>query len=117
MLVFLGAALWFFATVLLHTIGPMGALRGLGVPVLYALVIPGTVPFILIGRKLARLPRDRTLLGVGIMTGTASLLDGMVLAWFPSIYGTDVVGAATAILWGVGVGLLLGVVMNKPDRA
>lgn len=115
-LVVLGAGLWALAAGLIRAIGPMGAFRGLGPPVLYALVIPGTVPFILIGRKLAKLARGQTLLGVSIMTGTAALLDGVALAGFPSLYGEDAVGAAGALLWGVGVALALGVAMNRPDR-
>jgi hypothetical protein len=96
-----GALLWF-----------EGSLRAL----LYALIIPGTWPFILVAEKLARLGRDQIALGVAVVTAAAALLDGIALAWFPSLYGADpslVTASGAAILWGVGVGLVLGFFRNQ----
>lgn len=112
-----GAILWFLAAMLVRAIGPLGAYRGIGTPLLYALVVPGTAGLILIGRRLAGLPRDRILLGVAIVTAAASLLDGTALAWFPALYGPNAVGAAAAILWGVGVGLVLAIALNGLGQA
>ena len=110
-LVLIGAGLWFGAARLLAAVGPMGAFAAPGIFILYALVIPGTWPFILLAR---RITQGRTLLGVAIATATASLLDGNALVWMPGLYGADPAGAGAAILWGVGVALVLGLVMDKP---
>ena len=114
-----GAALWFGAAMLLRVVGPLGAFQGVGVVILYALVIPGTVPFIWGARVVAKLSPDQTLLAITIATTTALLLDGLAVAWMPWLYGADatlVMGAAAAVLWGGGVGLALGFLMNGPRR-
>jgi hypothetical protein len=115
-----GAVLWFLAAILVRTIGPMGALDGFGRWITYALVIPGTVPAIWIGRALAKLERDQTAIALIVITATALLLDGIAHAWFPSLYGSDpalIVKGAAVIFWGAGVGLVLGLIMNGPARA
>jgi hypothetical protein len=112
-----GAALWFVAAMLVRTIGPMGALDGFGRVITYALVIPGTVPAIWIGRTLAKLELDQTAISLIVITATALLFDGIAHAWFPSLYGSDpalIVKGAAAIFWGAGVGLVLGLIMNGP---
>ena len=114
-----GALLWFLAAILVRTIGPMGALDGYARIITYALVIPGTVPAILLGRALAKLSRDQTAISLIIITATALLLDGIAHAWFPSLYGSDpalIVKGAAVIFWGAGVGLVLGLIMNQPDN-
>jgi hypothetical protein len=113
-----GAVLWFLAAMLVRNLGPMGALDGVWRVISYALVIPGTVPAILIARPLAKLRRDQRVTAISIVTATALLLDGIAHAWFPAIYGTDpalIVKGAAAILWGAGVGLVLALVMNKEN--
>ena len=110
-----GAALWFLAAMLVRTIAPMGALGGAWRMLTYALVVPGTVPAILLARPLARLRRDQRTIGITIVTAAALLLDGAAFAWFPILYGTDpalVLAGAAVILWGAGVGLILGVMMS-----
>jgi hypothetical protein len=118
-LVLYGAVLWFVAAMLVRTIGPMGALDGFGRVITYALVIPGTVPAILLGRVLAQLSHDQTAIALIVITATALLLDGIAHAWFPSLYGSDpvlIVKGAAVIFWGAGVGLVLGLIMNGPTR-
>lgn len=115
-----GVMLWFLAAILVRTIGPMGALDGSARIITYALVIPGTVPAIWIGRALAGLTRDQTATALMVITATALLLDGIAHAWFPSLYGSDPVlrvRGAAIIFWGAGVGLVLGLIMNGPTRA
>ena len=117
-LVFYGALLWFLAAILVRTIGPMGALDGYAHIITYALVIPGTVPAILLGRALAKLSRNQTAISLIVITATALLLDGIAHAWFPSLYGSDpalIVKGAAVIFWGAGVGLVLGLIMNGAD--
>ena len=94
----------------------MGAFTVPGVFILYALLIPGTYPFVLMTRRLAKLRGDQTMLGVTIVTATATLCDANALVWIPeTLYGANPLGAAAAILWGVGVALFLGIMMNKAD--
>jgi hypothetical protein len=115
-----GAVLWFLAAMLVRTIGPMGALDGSARIITYALVIPGTIPAIWIGRAMAGLARDQTATALIVITATALLLDGIAHAWFPNLYGSDpalIVKGAALIFWGAGVGLVLGLIMNGPTRA
>ncbi len=119
-LIIYGAVLWLLAAMLVRTLGPAGALDGIWRLVTYAAVVPGTVPALLLARKLARIARDQMLAGIAIVTATALLLDGIAHAWFPALYGTDpilIVKGAAAIFWGAGVGLVLALLMNKSQQA
>jgi hypothetical protein len=114
-LVATGIVLWFVAAILLRTIGPTGALEGSAVVISYTLTIPGTIPFVLLIRKLAGIANDQTFLAMAIVTGSALLLDGIAVAYFPSLYGAEmeqVARAAGAVLWGAGVAIALGYFMN-----
>lgn len=108
-----GAILWFLAALLIRAVEPIGALEGTGVAIFYAMIVPATVPFIPLIRRLAGLRRDQTVYGVAVATGVAGLLDGTALAFFPALYGANTAGAGAAILWGAGVALLLAVVMSR----
>ncbi len=113
-----GTILWFLAAMLVRNIGPMGALDGVWGLAAYALVIPGTIPAVLLARPLAKLRHDQMAIGIAVVTATALLLDGVAHAWFPELYGTDpalIVKGAAAIFWGAGVGLVLAFIMNKED--
>lgn len=114
----IGAVLWFIAAILLRNIGPLGAFEGGNRVLLYALTIPGTIPFIWMTQRLARLASNQIAIGIAIVTATALLLDGVAVAWFPQLYGDElaqVTSSAAAILWGAGVGLMLAFLMNKED--
>ena len=107
----LGAVLWLVAALLLRVLAPFGIYEGTGRIVLYAAIVPGTWPFVLLLVRAAGLPRAQALTGVAVALAVATLLDGIALAWVPGLYGTDVAqvaGAAAAILWGAGVFLVLG---------
>jgi Family of unknown function (DUF5367) len=111
-----GAVLWFIAAMIVRYIGPMGAFDGTALIVSYALVVPGTVPFILIAQKLIGLEKTQIARSVMIITTTALLLDGIALNFFAGLYGSDpaiVMAGAALIMWGAGVGLLLGLIMGK----
>ncbi len=114
-----GALLWFIAAMLVRTIGPMGALDGTARMITYALVIPATVPAIILGRLLSGIGPDQSAIATLIITAAALLMDGIAHAWFSEIYGNDpvlIVKGAAVIFWGAGVGLVLGLIMNRPGH-
>ena len=112
----MGALLWFLAANLLRILGPMGIFEGYNRVLLYVLIVPGTLPFAILVWKIAGLARDQIALGFAVSTAIATLLDGVALAWFPSLYGAaveEVAACGAAILWGAGVGLVLGFLLNR----
>ncbi len=111
-----GAVLWFIAALMLRYMGPMGAYEGSSRAILYALIVPGTIPFLMAGFRIAHLGAAHRFVGTGVMLMAAMLLDGIALAWFPGLYGHTpdlVAGAGGTILWGAGIALVLGFFMNK----
>jgi hypothetical protein len=117
-MIIIGFTLWALAAVILRMILPMGALEGANRAITYAVVIPATAPFVLITKTVAKLRSDQIFTGMAIVTATALLIDGIVIAWFPAIYGdnlTDVIKCAAAILWGAGVGLALACIFNTRE--
>jgi hypothetical protein len=116
LLVIIGALLWFLAAIILRIIAPMGALEGFARAITYALVIPGTLPFVLLTKRIVKLRADQLFSGVAVATTTALLIDGIVIAWLPAVYaGTlpQIVNCVAAIFWGAGVGLALAFILNK----
>lgn len=116
LLLVIGAILWFLAAQLLHWLGPMGVYDGSTRFVMYALTVPGTVPFLIIAFKLAKVEKSERMLACAVMLWSATLIDGAVLAWLPWIYGDTpelVAGAGGTVLWGVGVVLTIGFLMNR----
>jgi hypothetical protein len=112
----LGAVLWLGAALLLRALAPIGIHDGLAQVVLYAAIVPGTWPFVLLLVRAAGLKRAQALTGVAVALAVATLLDGLALAWAPWLYGSDashVAGAGAAILWGAGVFLVLGAVASR----
>lgn len=119
-LLVIGAILWFLAAQLLHWLGPMGVYDGGARFAMYALTVPGTVPFLIIAFKLANVERSERMLACAIMLWSATLIDGVVLAWFPWIYGDTpelVAGAGGTVLWGVGVVFTIGFFLNATTKA
>jgi hypothetical protein len=110
-----GVILWFLAAMIVRYIGPMGAFVGHALLITYALVIPGTVPFVIIGQRLMGLDKGQIASAIMMITATALLLDGIAFNFFRSLYGTDpkiIMAGAALILWGAGVGLVLGMIMG-----
>jgi hypothetical protein len=119
LLAIIGAVLWFLAALLMRAIAPRAWYDGAGIALVYALTVPGTLPFILLARKLARLHKRQTAMGILIVTAAALLLDGIAFAFFPALYAdnpADTTQAAAAILWGAGVGLVLAFILNKGEE-
>jgi len=116
-LILFGITLWFLAAMLLRVLGPMGIYEGSARFILYALIIPGSWPFVWIAKWIAELRNDQIFSAVAVATMAAALCDGLALAWFPALYAATpelVAGAGGTILWGAGVIMALGFWMNKP---
>jgi hypothetical protein len=115
----LGAVLWLCAAFLLRWLGPMGIYNGWGRVLLFAAIVPGTLPFVLLCEKAAGLARSQLFAGFSFGTATAVCLDGLALSWTPGLYGGEayVAGAGATILWGGGVGLFLAYLMGRRGRA
>lgn len=114
----IGFVLWFLLALLLGYIGPLGAYEGWARVALYAAIVPGTYPLILLTRKLANLSPPQVGLGVSVAVAAAILCDGVALAWFPGLYGGEVflvAGAGAAILWGGGVAIVLGMLVTRTE--
>lgn len=113
-----GVVLWFVAANLLRLLAPLDIYTDPNRIWMYLLVVPGTVPFVWLMRRLAGLSRAQIFTGYSVGTMSATLCDGIALAWFPALYGGSselVAGAGAVILWGAGVGLLLALFDNRPD--
>lgn len=114
--VVMGIILWFVAAMMLRFLGPMGVYDGIARIVLYAAIIPGTLPFLILFQKIAGLTRQSVATGFSLGTATAMLCDGAALAWYPQLYGSGVelhAGAGGTILWGAGVGIFLAYALNR----
>ncbi|CAN5567552.1 hypothetical protein BH10PSE14_BH10PSE14_05710 [soil metagenome] len=107
-LIAIGAVLWFLVILLFRAVDSLGGFTGVRPVLFYVLLVPGTVPMIMLTRWLVRLRRDQTLLAVAVVTASASLLDGVALAVTPVFYGGSPLAAAATLQWGVGVALALG---------
>lgn len=113
----MGVILWFAAAMLLRWLGPMGVHEGMWRVLMYALIIPGTLPFVFLVKRIAGLQDHQVALGYAAATTAAMLCDGLALAWMPDLYGGSaelVAGAGAVILWGAGVGIVLAFLVNKP---
>ena len=116
--ILMGVVLWFVAAMMLKYLEPMGVLDGNARLLTYALIIPGTVPFVFLIKMAAGLGRHQLALGLSLATGTALLCDGVATAWFPELYGPDndsVLRSAAAILWGGGAAIMLGFLFNRAE--
>ena len=118
-LITMGAILWFLAAMLLRALAPLGIYEGSARVLLYILIIPGTVPFVLLLWKLAAMQPGQLARGLGLATATATVLDGAALAWLPALYSAQpeniawIAGAGATILWGAGVGIFLGFWLDR----
>ena len=117
--IILGVAVWFMAAIVLRVLGPLGIYDGGQRVLVYLLIIPGTMPVVWIARKLGKTSPGQLFTGFSVGTGSATLCDGVALAWFPSLYGPTAelhAEAGGTILWGAGVGLFLAYVVDRRSR-
>jgi hypothetical protein len=105
-----GIILWFAAALLLQALNTANLLGGTGSMIVYALVIPGTLPFVLLLARIAGLSAPQIVPGYALATLAALFCDGTAVAFWPALYGANdlqVRLAAGAVIWGAAVGLAL----------
>lgn len=105
-----GIALWFAAARLLHALNAAGILGGGSGIAVFAAVVPGTAPFVLLLQRLGRLGIDQIVPGYALATLAALACDGVAVTWHPALYGETEAAvrlAAGAVLFGAAVGLAL----------
>ncbi len=119
--IILGVIFWLMAALTVRFIGPMvfspDSFVLLGA---YLAAIPITYGFVFIALRVLRLAMADILLPAVIMTATATLLDGMALAWFSQLYAdtsTTAHAGAAWILWGAGVGLVIALIHGSRGRS
>jgi hypothetical protein len=113
-----GLALWLGAILLVRTIGPMGAFSGLGLIISFVALIPGTLPAVLLTKRVMGPFKDQLLLGVTIISTIALLLAAIGFSFFPWLYGLDgatLLAASGFMMWGGGIGFVLALIVGK-DR-
>ncbi|MCU0729815.1 MAG: hypothetical protein MUF41_06930 [Sphingopyxis sp.] len=108
-----GLALWFVAAMLIRALEPMGALSPDNAMLTYALAVPGTVPVVFLVQWLGGLAASQRAMGMAIGTAAATMADGCALVWLPQLYGANIAAAGAVILWGAGVGMMLGFLFNR----
>lgn len=112
----IGVILWFVAAMMLRYLQPLGALDGGWRVLTYALVVPGTAPFIFATERLVGIARHQLVTAITIVTGSALLTDGIAVGRFPGIYGDEPLKAAATVMWGAGVALMLGLIIGARRR-
>ncbi|MEN0651795.1 MULTISPECIES: hypothetical protein [Hyphobacterium] len=111
----MGIALWFLGALIIGWIAPLGAFDGWGRALTYALLIPGTLPFVLLIKRLARLGDEQVFAGATVATGAAIALDGLAIPYLPGVYGgAPLADAGAVILWGGAAAIALGAMLNRP---
>ncbi len=118
----LGALAWFVGVLFIRAAGTVFFKEGsLWLAGLYLLTIPG-VWLAVKGVALAgKLSGFSILIAIAIMNFTATLLDGVAIAWLPSLYNLPFPAqplAAAWLLWFVGLSLACGYWESQrlPDR-
>jgi hypothetical protein len=85
----------------------------------FILAVPITLILLYITKLVAKIQYAEMYRAIVIMTYTATFLDGIALTWFGGLYGNTfevrLYGAAW-ILWGAGLGLLLGHLLENQDK-
>ena len=113
----LGVIFWLSAALTVRTVGnTVFSENNAWLFLFFVLGFPITWGFLFVTKKAAGIEYGALLEPVVIMTFTATMLDGVALAWFRHLYGPTheiaLYGAAW-ILWGAGLGLLFAYVLKK----
>jgi Family of unknown function (DUF5367) len=115
----LGALAWLIGVLFIRFAGTMFFVEGsLWLVGLYLLTIPVVWLMIESVARIGKLSRLKTSIAIVILNFTATLLDGVAISWFPSIYGLPASAhllAAAWLLWFVGVSLYLSLMMARSE--
>ncbi len=114
----LGVILWFVGIFEIRLAGSTGALSNGLTPLVYALIVVATIPFIWITPRILGLPRAYRMHCGAIMGAVASLLDGMAVRW-THWYASDpqlLANSAGTLLWAIGVVVALGLSLSVVGR-
>ncbi len=122
----LGVVFWLLAALFIRSFGgfffrgPTALLLGL-----FVACLPLSRGFMQTAKRLGRLNPPEVYDAMVVMTGIATLLDGVAIVFLPSLYGPSprhVMLGAGLILWGAGCGLAIAYGMkhqgsrNLPGR-
>lgn len=117
----LGVVFWFNAAMIVRVCG--ASVFTAGNPRLllfFGLAIPLTLLSMYITKAIAKLRFADLLEPVVLMTLTATMLDGLALAWFRQLYSSSfevALHGAAWIFWGAGLGLLFAYILDKRSVA
>lgn len=115
-LVALGVTFWFLAALLVRVLGPYVFTEGNPYRwLMFVLTVPLSYGFLHTARLLVRLQRAELASAIAIMTTVATLCDGTALTCCYTLYGATheiALFGAAVILWGAGVGILVGYVSS-----
>ena len=117
-LIGIGTFLWFLGVLFLRWASAGEWMAGTPHMIIYALTIPVTWPLVRFAPQAVRLPATNTLFAASVISMTALLIDGIIIGYAPFVYATDPALAracAGGLLWGVGVAMALGLVL-QPRR-
>lgn len=115
-LILSGIVFWFIGALICRWVGAIGAFDGANRALLYAALVPGTFPFILLVRRIARLAPDQVALGSAVVTAAAIACDSIALVAIPQLYGAGIEQTAASgavILWGGAVAIAIGCWLNR----
>ena len=116
MLALMGALFWFAAALVVRWTAAGWTGRDGATVLVFVLIVIATIPALFMGARVAGVGREQFLAMGAIMVGVAALLDSIALTWFRPLYGTDpaiVLAGAAAILWGAGIALVVGIVLQR----
>ncbi|MEO0881621.1 MAG: hypothetical protein AAFY34_02710 [Pseudomonadota bacterium] len=119
-LAIVGIVTWYAVGVLLAWLGGVGAYNGSARLIMYAVIVLATPALLFALMPLAGIARNQLVLATSVLIATASLCDGLALAWLPQIYGGSlpmVAGAGGTILWGVGAACLISFFVNQEPKS
>lgn len=119
-LVALSLVLWLAAALYIHLM-PRALTDPIRGAVGFAVSLPvGWLSVVMI-QYVGKLAPRQLLWGVGLVGALAMMIDGVVLRWFPAVYGSDPTAirlGAAWLLWGYGASLAIAVGMaSKRERA
>lgn len=118
LLILFGIGLWLAGLFILRSLGSAGLLSDDTTPLIYGLVIVGTIPFVWFVPVLLGLEPTYRQRAASLMAATAVLIDGIVVRWTDWYSADPAIRAdcAACLLWAIGVALALGFLLNRDQK-